>query len=339
VGCVGVGHQAAAMNPYRIRVHTDTAAVCADAVADAVAMIDRTGTTHTLDTGTDVATARGAQLGDDIWPAHVVLVDASGPAPAELDQLLALVGQHPGRTATAVVLTGRDEQDTVGVQVHLTEEGRLQIPSVGLDLAVVGLTAAEAQGCADLLASADTLDDAPIPPDSHPSAHQDWRVWADAAGALRTEHTLPRATQHQQDGEPATTLLDGPDATYLTAAATTVEDLAVLAPRVPASVAHDIHRADPDLDADLDAWFSQDCDRPRLTLLGSVRARTRGDALAVVKRKAYYTELLAYLALRPAGATPLLDPAAAGGSGRARRRGHRAPHHEPPIQRSAGRPA
>jgi len=143
VGCVGVGHQAAAMNPYRIRVHTDTAAVCADAVADAVAMIDRTGTTHTLDTGTDVATARGAQLGDDIWPAHVVLVDASGPAPAELDQLLALVGQHPGRTATAVVLTGRDEQDTVGVQVHLTEEGRLQIPSVGLDLAVVGLTAAE----------------------------------------------------------------------------------------------------------------------------------------------------------------------------------------------------
>ena len=90
----------------------------------------------------------------------------------------------------------------------------------------------------------------------------------------------------------------------MTAAATTVDDLAVLAPRVPATVADAVHDADPDLDADLAAWFAEDCDRPRLVLLGPVRARTRGDALAVAKRKAYYTELLAYLALRPAGATP-----------------------------------
>lgn len=51
-----------------------------------------------------------------------------------------------------------------------------------------------------------------------------------------------------------------------------------------------------DLDQDVADWFATDSDRPRLTLLGSVEARTHGTALA--KRKAYFTELLAFLALR-----------------------------------------
>ena len=60
--------------------------------------------------------------------------------------------------------------------------------------------------------------------------------------------------------------------------------------------------ADPTLDADLAAWRAGDCDLPRLTLLGPAWARTHGAALT--KRRPFYTELLAYLATRPHGATP-----------------------------------
>lgn len=55
------------------------------------------------------------------------------------------------------------------------------------------------------------------------------------------------------------------------------------------------------LAADLAAWQSTDTHRPRLGVLGPVHARTRGKALA--RRRPYYTELLAYLVLRPHGAT------------------------------------
>ena len=92
------------------------------------------------------------------------------------------------------------------------------------------------------------------------------------------------------------------DDDYLSAAATTAEDLATLAPQVPAGLRQAVEDADPALDADVNAWFADDCDLPRLTLLGPVGARTHG--IAIAKRKPYYTELLTYLATRPHGATP-----------------------------------
>lgn len=63
------------------------------------------------------------------------------------------------------------------------------------------------------------------------------------------------------------------------------------------------HRAaaQADLDADLRTWHSDHCDLPRLSLLGPVTARAHGTPIA--RRKPFYTELLAYLALRPNGAT------------------------------------
>ena len=76
----------------------------------------------------------------------------------------------------------------------------------------------------------------------------------------------------------------------------------MLAPKVPAAVRDALAQADPTLDDDVAAWFADDCPLPRLSLLGPVSARTRGAALT--QRKPYMTEVLAYLATRPHGATP-----------------------------------
>ena len=100
----------------------------------------------------------------------------------------------------------------------------------------------------------------------------------------------------------AASVLAARDEDYLGVAATTREDLGVLAPFVPEHVTRRVLQVDPDLDDDVAAWFSASCPLPRLTLLGPVGARTRG--VPVRKRKPYYTELLAYLATRPHGATP-----------------------------------
>ena len=55
------------------------------------------------------------------------------------------------------------------------------------------------------------------------------------------------------------------------------------------------------IEVDLASWSAADSPLPRLRLLGPVHARTRGQALT--RRKPYYTELLAYLTLKPHGAT------------------------------------
>ena len=182
----------------------------------------------------------------------------------------------------------------------MTGQGRLGVPSLSLDLVAVGLTADEALGCAALIAQ--STSDAPDVPIPQRIDAEGWHAYADEAGALRTEHTQSRGTRPDPATEPTTSVLPREDDDYLSAAATTAEDLATLAPQVPAGLRQAVEDADPALDADLNAWFADDCDLPRLTLLGPVGARTHG--IAIAKRKPYYTELLAYLATRPHGATP-----------------------------------
>jgi DNA-binding SARP family transcriptional activator len=59
------------------------------------------------------------------------------------------------------------------------------------------------------------------------------------------------------------------------------------------------------LDRDLADWWSPDCLRPRLTLLGPITLRAHGDEQAVARsgRRRRYEEAVAYLATRPHGAT------------------------------------
>lgn len=303
VECVGLGDELAGLNPDRVRVHANADTGDDDPIREVLVEAKRAlGNADSVDA--DVATARAAQLGADAWTPRLVLLDAATENPA-LEDLLYLVRLHPGRTATCVLLSGHAVGRT-GLALDVTADGRIAIPTLGLDLIAVGLTSDEAQGCADLLAQAEDVEPTPVPVDTEET--DGWRSFVNQAGALRDELALPRdevppAGVGEASEEPrASSLLPEPDERYLEVSATTAEDLAALAPRVPDAVRVDLEGADPNLDRDLAAWFDESSRLPKLRLLGPVRATTRGKPL--VKRKPYMTELLTFIALHPHGATP-----------------------------------
>ncbi|BEH01752.1 hypothetical protein brsh051_10330 [Brooklawnia propionicigenes] len=291
VDCVGIAPEVVPLDPARIRHHRleDPAAL------DAAIAAARTTVDKCADHGVAAAAGRVDDLGGDVWDSWLVLVNGALSS-TPLDQLLALVGEHHAKTGTAVVMVA-DTEPVRGLGVRLTGQGRVLIPSLGLDLIVNGLTPAEAQGCALLLAHADLLDDGEMPRDGDDG----WREYVDAAGAIRGELVLPRDTD--PESEPGATVVPAPDAEVLDVAATTRDDLQQLAPHVPEKVRAAVEGADPSLDGDLAAWAAGT--RPHLRLLGPIQARTgtTGKPTAVAKRKAFYTELLAFLVLHPQGVT------------------------------------
>lgn len=291
VDCLGVATEVIPMNPARLRAatHQDLE----DAVGEVVGVVDRAG-------DVDVAPARVAQAGEETWPGRLVLLDAEAAEVAAAGQLRQLLSEHAGRTGASVVVRGgTPAQDAM--EVVATAEGRVLLPAAGLDLVGVGLTADEAAGCAALLAQSQAEQDVPMPAATHDEDDRTWRAWTDQAGAILPEHTTPRAAGAVGHGG-RVTLLPEDDQTYVQAAATTEEDLATLSPHVNLDVAQQLVDTDPGLDEDLAAWWDPQARVPKLSLLGPVKAKTWGRPMA--DRKAYFTELLAYLALRPGGVTP-----------------------------------
>lgn len=213
VDCIGVAAEAAGLDE-RIRYHApgEANAATAEIVADAVAMVDRAA-----EHGTDVSTGRTGQIDDDVWPSRMLLLDTAVEAPAGLQQLVALVAEQRGRTATSILVTG-EREDVAGFEVQVTGTGRVILEHAGLDLAGVGLTSEETHGCALLYTQSEVLDDVPVPIDE--SATEGWEAYADKAGALRPEHTVSRSTPAEEIGEPAESLLDADDEDYLRDAAT-----------------------------------------------------------------------------------------------------------------------
>ncbi|OFE14467.1 hypothetical protein BA895_10985 [Humibacillus sp. DSM 29435] len=289
---VGVATEVAAMNPDRVRVHDDGDAA-AEVLAAAVAMIDRA-----QDAGIDVTNARATQAGADTWPARLIILDAATKQTHSLSRLLELVHTHPGLTGTSIVVRGESTNE-LGITLHVSSNGRVTMPASGLDLVAVGLTSDEAQGCAALLTQSDDLHDIEIPSDEDADG---WRAWANEAGALRPEHTIPRDSNTGQEEGLTTTVLEAQDEEYVHSGATTRQDLQALAPKITAQVSAAVLHADPELDNDVAAWWASDCPLPRLSLLGPVGAITRGTP--VTKRKPYFTEVLAFLSTRAHGATP-----------------------------------
>lgn len=293
VDCVGIAAEAVTLNPRRVR-HHDAGDITAHVIADTVAMIDRT-----REANLDIATGRATLLDDPLWDSRLLLFDAVRTELTE--QLARLLNDQHRQTGTVLVLIDApDAQEDLDAEVlQFTVDGRVVLPGVGLDLIAAGLTAQETAGCAAIFAQADEPD---VEYPEHPEPADGWRAHTNQAGQLLPDLTFPR---DETPDEPVNNLLPEDDEVYLDAAAVTSDDLAALAPHVPERVGVLVERDDPTLDDDIRTWFDPRCDLPKLMLLGplTVRVAPTGKPTAAAGRKPYFSELLAYLATRPHGAT------------------------------------
>ena len=271
IEALGIGGELAAINRDFVHVHDPGDATFLDALADDLGAASPTGE-------------------PDEFHAAIVAAGDSGPGLARLAG--GIVG-FTGRSGVVLVTVGNEAAPPY-VDVNVSPEGRLRIPSLDLDLAASGLTPAEAEACATLIDLTTEAEVVPIPRSS-----ADGTV-SDCGGALVDELTEPRPEE-----EPAGTsaLLPLDAHAYADRAATTVDDVEALAPNATPAAAPAVQAVDPDLDEDLARWDSPVPVAPKITLLGPVTVRTLGDATATAHRRPYYVEFLAYLAIHPSGVT------------------------------------
>jgi nucleoid-associated protein YgaU len=223
---------------------------------------------------------------------HAVIIACADRPTSDLEALAEAIERAPGRSAAVLVdLEGKDR--SFSTQLQLADDGRLQSPSLEIDVRAAVLSAAEARACALLLDL--TLDERVIP-----SPRMDeGKALSGLGGALVDELTEPRT--EGAAGEESLLPLDA--LVYADSAATTVDDVEVLAPKATSEARAAVEAADPTLDEDLARWESPALSSPKLMLLGPVGARTTGDTKATAHRRPFYIELLAYLALHPHGVT------------------------------------
>lgn len=271
IEALGIGGELASINRDFVHVHDPGDDTFLRALADDLATASPTGE-------------------PDEFHAAVIAGGDSGP---DLTHLAGALVGFPGRAGLALVSVGGEPCPPL-VDLHLSADGRLRIPSLDLDLASAGLTAAEAEACAALIDLTTEAEVVPVP------RAVDERTVTDFAGALVDELTEPRP-EDQPAGSASLLPLD--THVYADRAATTVDDVETLAPNASPEAAAAIHASDPDLDEDLARWDSPVPVAPKVTLLGPVTVRTLGDARATAHRRPYYVEFLAYLALHPNGVT------------------------------------
>ena len=317
VTLAGFGAELADLNPDRVTVTSDPAA----AVTRSLAQL-RNVAWALKSAGIDVLTGRLRDVASDLlFPQVVLLADvAGGPAGLQDDELVeelaplldAVDAARDRRKAAAVVLTGEHlPLDRAAWTLRVEADGRLTVPALDLELVAQQLPAHEATQLAQLLAVASRTDDRPMPdaPGDAP-----WQECADLAGAPRSSVVAVGArdsvTPVDRPGGDGTTgsvrpdrVLPLPTATYLETGATTDTDLTSLAPALDDTIRRRITDADPTLDDDLAAWAAQDCPRPRLSVLGPLTVRAGVDLPTEKHRRAWTTEVVAYLACHPRGVT------------------------------------
>lgn len=269
VACIGTATEVAPMNTERIRTFDNAETAAAEMLTEAKATVARAS-----EVSATTLTARAAQLADESWPAQVLLLEGALADASSMADLLDLVAAQPARSATVVLIAAGSIAATDHHEIHLDDHGRLTVPHLEFDLISVGLTPDEAEGCALLLSQADTVQDSTAP-QSQPG-EEDEQAEASVADDDEDQHGGPMTDEPLQPHRAPT------------------------GTRADQAVSNRV--SDPELDTDLAAWFGESCDRPRLSLLGPVRVRANGRAIP--KRKPFYTELLAYLALRENGARP-----------------------------------
>ncbi|GAB3769941.1 LysM repeat protein [Nocardioides ginsengisegetis] len=293
----GLGRHLAAelsLNPWSVLVEIDTFGIAAE-----LATIDPLRLHH--HDGPDAAFLErlsrdlAAEGGTEEPDRFRALLTTAEQDPHAFGEIAKILTAGVGRPGGAVVTIGGEASDDT-VEMHVTSIGRLVIKALELDLVAAGLTAEEATACAAIVDLTRQVDDEAIP--STPEADGGPPL-TDQAGAIR----LPAAEPRPPGPAGPASLLPLAATTYEQKAATTTADVEQLAPVVPPDTASRVADRDPDLDGDLTVWADPNSRIPRLTLLGPVNARTAGDATAVARRKPFYVELLAYLALHPNGVT------------------------------------
>lgn len=272
VNVIGFGHELAELDTLRLHHHDN-----GDKVIASIAE--------------NLATAQESAFHepDPFWA-----VITTGDGASELAMLPTV--SATARLGAALVTVNAPVPGSLLLEVD--SRGRLLAPALGLDLQAAGLTALEASACAAIVDLTRESEAIRIPMTT--SAADEWRALTDHAGAVRSDLTGAREVQGTSEGS----LLPRPVEEYLEASATTAEDVVTLAPVVPAQVRRQVEQSDPTLEQDVADWFDTESVRPRLTLLGPVNARAYGIvAPAITKRRPYFVELLAFLALHPEGVT------------------------------------
>lgn len=253
--------------------------------------------------GCDILGGRRDGIGGDTWMPSILIAQKdqdSDQLGDDLDRLVDELQTHPGRSGVAAVISGNQSPPSGATVLTVDQDGTIVLPWRQVRLKANQLTDTDARTLVALLQAAESAEDQdePMPP---ATGTRPTDGVSDAAGALRTELTQPRA----ENGAPES-LLPRADEEYLAAGATTSADLAALAALVPRPIPGGRAVASDDsLDRDLADWFDPDTPRPRLRLLGPVELRATGERTSEVRRRpAYFVEVAAYLATRDHGAAP-----------------------------------
>lgn len=198
-----------------------------------------------------------------------------------------------GRASAALVVATSVSVTEQATTLEFTHEGQLRTPWA--TVTPNRLTARESTLIGELFDDADVDDEVDIPVRTTTDGSM---VHSNQAGALAKTVTVERSGTGDPDS-----ILPLPDEAYIESAATTVEDLAELAPSAAERAA--ILALDPSLDTDLAAWVDPSDTRPKLQVLGPVDLRAVGEKTKEVDtRPAYFVELAAYLVCYPNGRTP-----------------------------------
>ena len=230
-------------------------------------------------TGVGVVDGRLSGTAPDGWlPVLLLVADLTGTDEQARAELHALADEPPERGFAVLA----HDTDVVGTEIHITDDGNLLTPGAGPDAGpgrwrVETMTAAIAGGLADILAPT-TAADLPAGPAEHP---EPWAADMDTDGALtRSDDTSP-------DPDDASSGDTSSDEAAEPASPEALRRLEI------------VQRQDPELDDDLATWHSDAPPRPLVGVLGEPSVRAPGERPPT--RAAWFTEILVYLALHPAG--------------------------------------
>lgn len=272
IDTIDIAPELVPLDPGRLRHHA----------ADDSEFVDRLGR--------DLVATKQAGVGEPEPFRALLLTEASRRD--DVRTLVDLIRDQQARSGVVLISVGPAESGDVVLE--LTRAGQLRVPHLDLDLMAAGLTAEEAAACAAIV---DLTRDASDVPMSRPDRQTGWRALADHAGAL-----VDDLTESRPAGEAGPkSLLPEAAQKYEAVSAAVAEDVAALAPVVTEEARRKVEESDPLLDDDLAEWRNPASTLPKLALLGPITATVRGAVARVAERKAFFTELLAFLALHPSG--------------------------------------